>query len=291
MDWRRFPSLGALRAFAALVDTGSFAKAGAMLNVSHAAISQRVRALEDELGVALLRREGRRSVPTPEGARLAAALEAAFGDIRRAVDELTGADASRALQISTTPAFAMSWLMPRLSEFRHDHPDAELMLNPTSDLVELTPGGIDVAIRYGTGHWRGLDAELLLPTTYVLVAAPSLLMGRRVTEPRDILGLPWLQEIGTSEMSTWLRDRGVIAPKKEDVTHLPGHLILEGLRSGDGVSVTARVLLERDLAEGRLVVLFEDALPDLGYYLVTRPGVMRKPLKEFVVWLRQHARG
>ena len=112
LDWHSLPSLGALRAFAALAETGSFARAGAALNVSHAAVSQRVRALEETLGVALLDRQGRSAVLTPEGLQLAAALDAAFQDIRRAVDDLTDIDASRPLQITTTPAFAVSWLMP-----------------------------------------------------------------------------------------------------------------------------------------------------------------------------------
>ena len=131
MDWRSLPSLSALRAFAALAETGSFTRAGAALNVSHAAISQQVRALEERLGVALLPRDGRRGVLTPAGERLAAALEAGFGGIARAVDELTGADADRPLHVSTTPAFAANWLMPRLASFRHEHPEVELMLNPT----------------------------------------------------------------------------------------------------------------------------------------------------------------
>jgi LysR family glycine cleavage system transcriptional activator len=123
-----------------------------------------------------------------------------------------------------------------------------------------------------------------------MVGAPSLLGERRISEPRDLLDLPWLQELGTSEMSAWFRDRGVVTPKKESITHLPGHLVLEGLRNGDGVSVTARALVEGELENDRLVVLFEDALPGLGYFIVTRPGVMRPPLKAFVNWLRRHAR-
>jgi LysR family transcriptional regulator, glycine cleavage system transcriptional activator len=289
MDWRTLPPLAALRAFAALAATGSFTRAGAALNVSHAAVSQQVRALEDRLGVSLVARHGRRGALTAEGERLAAALETAFEAIGRAVDELTGGDASRPLHVSTTPAFATGWLMPRISAFRHEHPEVELMLNPTAETVELTPGGIDVAIRYGNGAWRGLDADLLLPTTYVLVAAPSLIAGRRIAEPRDILDLPWLQELGTNEMSAWLRERGVVTPKKENITHMPGHLVHEGLRNGDGVSATSRVLVERELADGQLVVLFEEAPPDLGYYIVTRPGVQRPPLKTFLAWLKRHA--
>ena len=113
---------------------------------------------------------------TPEGAQLAAALDAAFSDIRRAVDELTGGDATRPLQITSTPAFTSSWLMPRLSEFRHEHPAIQLMLNPTTELVELKPGGIDVAIRYGSGDWRGLAGRA--------AGADHLRPGRRAVAPR-----------------------------------------------------------------------------------------------------------
>ncbi|HVL21483.1 MAG TPA: LysR family transcriptional regulator, partial [Amaricoccus sp.] len=153
MHWQSLPSLSALRAFAALAEAGSFSRAGAALNVSHAAISQQVRALEERLGVLLVVRGGPRGRLTPEGLRLAQALAAAFADIAQAVDEVTGADAGRPLQVTTTSAFASNWLMPRLSEFRHLHPEVELMLNPTSQLIELAPGGVDVAIRFGTGTW------------------------------------------------------------------------------------------------------------------------------------------
>jgi LysR family glycine cleavage system transcriptional activator len=90
-------------------------------------------------------------------------------------------------------------------------------------------------------------------------------------------------------MSEWLRGRGVIAPRKENIAHLPGHLVLEALRNGDGVTVVSRALIAEEIADGRLVVLFEDEMPDFGYFIVTRPGVLRPPLKAFVAWLRRHA--
>ena len=289
MAWRSLPPLSALRAFAALAEAGSFTKAGQALNVSHAAVSQQVRALEERLGVPLLPRDGRRGALTAEGERLAAALQTGFGGIARAVDELTGGDALRPLQITTTPAFAANWLMPRLASFRHEHPEVELMLNPTVQAVELSPGGVDLAIRYGTGDWRGLDTELLVATTFVLVGAPSLIDARRIDDLRDVVDLPWLQELGTNEMSAWLRDHGVIAERRPNVIHLPGHLVLEAVRSGDGVSLSTRVNVERDIAAGRLLVLFEDAEPGVGYYIVTRPGVQRPALRTFVAWLRRQA--
>jgi LysR family glycine cleavage system transcriptional activator len=289
MDWRSLPPLSALRAFAALAETGSFTRAGAALNVSHAAVSQQVRALEQRLGVALLPHDGRRGVLTAEGERLAAALEAGFGGIARAIDELTGADAHRPLHVSTTPAFAANWLMPRLASFRQEHPEVELMLNPTPYNVELAAGGVDVAIRYGDGPWRGLDSELLIPTTIALVGAPSLVGGRRIEDVRDILDLPWLQELGTNEISAWLRDHGITTERKANVVHLPGHLVLEAVRNGEGFALSTRVNVERDLAAGRVVVLQEETAPGRGYHIVTRPGVQRPPLKAFVGWLRRQA--
>lgn len=288
MHWRSMPPLSALRAFAALAEAGSFTRAGEALNVSHAAISQQVRSLENRIGVPLILRD-RRGTLTPEGERLAAATQAAFLALERAIEEVTGGDAARPLQVTTTSAFAISWLMPRLPEFRLEHPEVELMVNPTATNIDPAPGGVDLAIRFGRGPWRGLASEMLVQTSMVVVAAPSLIAGRPVSEPRDLLGLPWFQELGTNEMSNWMRDHGVVGPRADTLTHLPGHLVLEALRGGEGVSLSTRVNVERDIEAGRLVVLFEEDDPGLGYHLVMRSGVLRPPLKAFVAWLRRHA--
>jgi LysR family transcriptional regulator, glycine cleavage system transcriptional activator len=290
MIWRDIPSLSALRAFCAFADSLSFSRAGQALNVSHAAISQHVRALEDHLGVLLVTRNGRRSTLTPEGLRLAQALEASFSVIHAAIEELRGSDSTRPLQVSLTPAFGVRWLMPRIGEFRHRHPEIELMLNPTPELVELKPGGVDVAIRYGRGHWAGLQTEMLLSTSIVIVAARNLVGERAIREPGDILDLPWLQEYGTNEMTLWLQTHGVLSPKIENLTHLPGYMVLEGLMNGEGVSAMARALVEPEIDSGRLLVLFEDTDMESGYHIVTRPGVLRPAAKAFVSWLRQQAR-
>ncbi|RXV70314.1 LysR family transcriptional regulator [Roseovarius sp. A46] len=289
MDWHTLPSLTALRAFAALAETGSTAAAGARLNVSHAAVSQQVRQLEAHLGVALVDRSGRQSRLTAEGRDLADALSLGFGAIARAVEALTGADAERPLQISTTPSFAAHWLMPCLSEFRQAHPQIDLMIDPTPRIVELEPGGIDIAVRYGTGHWPGLEAELLFRSPIVAVAAPHLVEDKRIECPADLADLPWLQEFGTNEASDWLRRRGVVKERAAGLVQVPGNLLLDGLRNGQGVAVTVREWVRQDITSGRLRLLFEDQ-EEAGYHVVTRPGVLRPPAKAFVTWLRRQAR-
>ena len=290
MEWRELPPLASLRAFAAFVDTGSVVAAGQALSVSHAAVSQQLRALEQHLGVSLFDRSGRAMKLTGDGDILAQACADGFASIARAVALVTGAEAARPLHISPTPSFAAAWLMPRLSEFRAKHPGIYLVLNPTSDIVTLTPGGVDVSIRYGIGGWDGLDSALLVPTSMVVVAAPDLVAGHDVSDLTRLGALPWLEEIGTTESSRWLAQRGAADMPRGPVTQVPGNLMLDGARDGQGVAVTVRTFVKADIAAGRLVVLHEDTTEGAGYHLVTRPGIQRPALRDFIRWIRKAAR-
>ncbi|MBV0910861.1 LysR family transcriptional regulator [Anianabacter salinae] len=287
MALKDLPPLSSLRAFAALAETRSMTEAGASLNVSHAAISQQVRALEAHLGLKLVIRDGRGIALTAQGARLAETVRDAFHGIGAEIDAMTGADADRPLQITTTPMFAASWLMPRLSDFRERHPEIDLMLNPSAQLVPLDPGGIDLAVRYGSGPWPGLRSELLLRSHFVIVASRKLVGDRQIDDPGELVGMPWLQEYGTNEVTDWLRRHGVTVRLMRGLTQLPGNLLLDALRAGNGVAATTRAFVETDIASGDVVVLFEDEDPTSGYHIVTRPGVLRPSAKAFAAWLRR----
>lgn len=287
-DWLSLPPLSALRAFAAFAETGSAVRAGAQLNVSHAAVSQQIRALETHTGLSLVDRSGRNLALTAEGRQLADALTEGFGTISRTLQALTGADAARPLQVSTTQVFATTWLMPRLPDFQQRHPGIDLMINPSVELCDPAPGGIDVALRFGDGDWPGLAAELLVPTNIVVTAAPALVGDCDVTEPADLLQFPWLQELGTSESMDWLRKHGVTEGRAKSVTHLPGNLMLEGARAGQGVISTTMSAVQADVRAGHLRVLFRDA-GETGYHIVTRPGGLRPPARALVTWLRRQA--
>lgn len=286
MHWTTLPPMAALRAFAAYAETGSVQRAGTALNVSHAAISQQIRNLETHLGLRLLDRSGRAAQLTPEGRHLAEALADGFGTIAARLAELTGADAARALHISTTPSFAGNWLMPRLAEFRARHPEIDIMIDPNPALIDPGPGGIDVAIRFGDGRWPGLEAELLVPTRLAVVAAPALIGDHPAACAEDLLRFPWLQELGTSESTAWLNQQGVTDARTAGLVHLPGSLTLEAARQGQGVLVTAKEWVKDDIAAGRLNLLFQDP-PGKGYHIVTAPGAPRAALRSFLRWLRR----
>lgn len=284
MDWRSLPPLTALRAFLAFHEAGNMAAAGQSLNVSHAAISQQIKSLEAHLGVTLLDRRARKTSLTEEGLQLAQAIERGFGEMLRVVEVLTGGEAARPVQISVTPSFAANWLMPRLADFRTKHPEVSLMIDPSAEVKQLEPGGIDVAIRHGDGHWPGLDVKLIVAAPIVLVAAPHLVPKKNDLRPEDLLDLPWLQELGTHECSSWLRKQGVSSDPAFGISSMPGNLMLEALRLGQGIGVAARPLIAPDIQAGRLQVIFEEP-EGTGYYMVTRPGVQREPLKTFARWM------
>lgn len=288
MEWRNLPSLSALRAFSAFAETRNVVAAGAALGVSHAAISQQLRALEVHLDVALLDRTGRSLALTIAGERLAGALRIGFAGMIEVVEEITGQQETRPLHISTTPTFAASWLMPRLPTFREAYPDIDLMIDPSPLVVNLSGSGIDVAIRYGAGGWPGVEAEMLLQSPMVVVAAPSLVGSKPFEDLKALSDFPWLEEFCTSEATNWFRRFG-LPRTKLGMMQVPGNLMLDGARDGQGVVVTVREFVARDVAAGRLRELHvEDQSAD-GYHIVTRPGVQRKWVKAFTSWLRREA--
>ncbi|WP_439121778.1 LysR family transcriptional regulator [Marivita sp.] len=288
IDWTKLPSLSALRAFCAFVQTGSVIDAGIALNVSHAAISQQLRSLETRLGTPLFDRSSRALELTNEGRDLARALEDGFGRIATGVEALTNSDAQRPLNVGCTPTFASAWLMPRLASFQTEHPGIDMIMTPSPVLTDPSPGAIDVAIRYGTGGWNGLDSEPLTPSPVVVVGAPSLFQGTLPKEPRELIVYPWLEELGTTETTSWLSAQGLENVRVLSRTQVPGNLMIDGARNGNGIAVTTRIAVAEDLAAGRLIAVFEDRL-DAGYHLVTKPGVQRAPLKAFLRWIRREA--
>ncbi len=288
MAWSELPSLNSLRAMATVAETGSYSRAGETLNVSHAAIGQQIRALEARLGVALVVRQGRSIALTAEGKTLARELAAGFAAIHRGVEAVVAADIRRPVQVTMSPAFAASWLMPRLTEFRERHPDIQLMLHSTATIEEPAPGGMDVAIRFCDGAWPGMAIEPLFVPDLVVVAAPSLISGRRRDDMALFTELPWLQELGTNEVAEWMARRGLTATDNVKIIHLPGNLIMEAVRRGDGLTYTPRPFVEADIRAGKLVDLFRES--DVGgFHIVTRPGVLRPPARAFVRWLKRKA--
>lgn len=286
--WKTLPPLAALRAFAAWSETGSMTVAGQRLNVSHAAISQQVRALEHHLGLALVDRSTNPPQLTADGARLADALRAGFAGMARVIAELTGADAGRPLQVTTSPSFAGAWLLPRLAKFRAEYPGTSLMLDPATELRALTAGGIDIAIRYGLGVWPGLESQFLLPTPLAVVAAPDLVAGVGQGDLAALTRLPWIEQPGTDDRGALFGSHGLTV-EGGGMVSLPGNMMIEAARGGQGIAIISRLLVQADLEAGRLRLLHQID-NGKGYWLVHRPGPLRPEARNFSRWILKETR-
>ena len=284
MDWRRLPSLSALRAFEAAARTGSLSRAGAELNVTHAAISQHVRTVEREVGASLLDRGPRGVVPTPAGAALAEGLGEGFGRLLSAVEATRRESGDRPLRIATTPTLAENWLMPRLGGFWAAHPGVATALLPGSRIADLSRGEADLAIRYGGGDWPGLEAERLLPADFVVVASPAL-----ACEDPDPARCCWYLEDYRTEQRAWAEARGLIDAGTCLHLEATNALTLAAVRAGHGLSAQTLPNVASEIAEGRLVALRRLEEPGLGYFLVRAPGPAHPHAEAFAGWLRAEA--
>ncbi|OIQ73850.1 glycine cleavage system transcriptional activator [mine drainage metagenome] len=132
---------------------------------------------------------------------------------------------------------------------------------------------------------------MVVPSRVVVVAAPKLVGTGPIQSVAELADYPWLQEIGTNEATRYLEQNGVTKGIRKGLISLPGNLMIDAARDGQGVATLARAFIEADIAAGRLRVLFADD-ERAGYFLVTPEGVLRPAAKAFAQWvMRQAAAG
>ncbi len=286
IDWHRMPTLAALRAFEATARCGGFSAAARQLNVTHAAVAQQVRALEDEIGMRLVWRDGRVLRLTPEGEKLGQALNSGFVAMQDGLSALTDEVRQKPLTVTLPPAFAAEWLMPRLARFWKRHPDISLSLLPDRQVVDLRHSGAAMGIRFGDGNWPGVQAVFLTPAPQVVVGAPELLAGRAHLTLAEMAALPWVREQDWPEQMDWLKSIG-LHPAKLRFTEFPNEeLALSAVREGLGLHLESAALVEEDIASGRLVQICELSHESLGYYAVFPPGPISTAAQAFTTWLK-----
>jgi LysR family transcriptional regulator, glycine cleavage system transcriptional activator len=287
-DWRSLPSLTALRAFAATAELRNFSQAARALNVTHAAVAQQVRALEEQLGRPLVQREGRGVSLTADGEQLAEALGEGFGAMQRGLEALRVGEADRPVRISLTASFAAQWLMPRLKDFWQKHPDVGLSLHPDSKVVDLHRERMDLAIRYGNGEWPGVEAEYLTSARLVIAGAPSLI-GAHDPTVAEMAGMDWVLSRNWAEQEAYLRQLGLDPMTLSSTDINSEELALAAARQGLGLVVESVALIEADVAEGRLRIVHESREKLPAYFIVTLPGPKRAAARAFLKWLKSQS--
>jgi LysR family glycine cleavage system transcriptional activator len=293
------PPLSALRAFEATARLRSFGKAAAELNVTPAAISHQIHALEEDLGIRLFHRLNRAIELTASARVLLPGLSDAFAGIHASVRRLRAHNDTGTLTVTASPSIAAKWLVLRLHRFQERHPEIDVRISTSDDVVDLTRGDFDLAIRYGTGRYPGLAVELLMQNEVFPACSPQLLEnGPPLRTPEDLRHHALIHDQAVDRdplaptWAMWLKAAGVAGvPASAGLTFSVGYMALDAAIAGHGVVLAYSTIAAADLAAGRLVRLFSLALPDLfAYYVVTAPGALERPkVRAFRDWLRQEA--
>ena len=201
-----------------------------------------------------------------------------------------------AVTVSMISSFATKWLLPRLGAFLERNPDIEVDVKASIELTDFNKDEVDLAIRYGGGDYPGLNVQLLLEDRMFPVCSPELLMRYGQRNPlRVFKEAPLLHDVSVDRdpavpsWKMWLKASGL-----EDVDWRKGPrfnqtaLALDAALAGLGIALAPAVLVQTDLAAGRLVKLAHDAWKgDFAYYLVHAIDKAELPaLQRFKTWLR-----
>jgi LysR family glycine cleavage system transcriptional activator len=295
-------NLNALRAFEAAARHLSYVAAGDELNVTPAAIGQLVRGLEETLGIELFHRSqaGPSRLVLTEAARTALPdLQSGFDRLSAAVERMRAGRSRVAVTVTVPPAFADKWLLARVERFRANCPEYDLRIDTNGRLVDFTAERVDVGIRYGGGRWAGLEATFLLRDAFFPVCSPALLTGKHpLKSVTDLKHHALIHDMSMSFESSfptwraWLRKAGFTDFDCDRGLQInDSAAVFQAAIAGNGVALGRTTLVAKDLAEGRLVRPFGEALPhDFAYYIIHKEENSAKPaIIAFKEWLLAEA--
>jgi LysR family glycine cleavage system transcriptional activator len=288
MDLRQLPALNAIRAFEAAARHENFSRAADELYVTHGAVSHQVRALEEELGVQLFARNGKRLCLTDAGMRYAQQIRTALMVIADATREVRASDRGRRLVVSMLSSFAARFITPRIGTFIERHPEIDVELQSTNSLTDFARDDVDLAIRFGSGTYPGLHVEPLFEEVFFPACSPTLNGGKLPKTPADLvhynllrsddeLWRPWFDAAGLDTLTE---------PKRGILYQDSSNLLLAAI-DGQGIALVRRSLAVHDLLDGRLVRLFDiDGQSPWHYFFVCPPPLVNTPrVQAFRTWI------
>ena len=267
------------QAFATVVETGGFARAGERLGVSKSIVSRRVANLEQRLGARLLIRGARGATPTDIGIDYHQRLAAIFGDLEAAHEAVAAATSEIAgtIRIAGPLSFGVEHLAPALAAFLQLHPRVDLELSLDDRRVDLLTEPFDVAVRIGKLPDSSLIARKLAPVRAVPVASPAYLAARGTPlRPSDLAGHDVMFYTNTAPTTEWRFRRGDVVESARVTGKIRannGEALREMARAGLGIALLPTFIITHGMSDGSLVPLLMDWSPEeAGLNAVMPPG-------------------
>jgi DNA-binding transcriptional LysR family regulator len=289
--------LDLLRTFEAAARHLSFTRTGDELHLTQSAVSRQVQQLEESLGAALFERRHRALVLTEAGRIMQRAVEDSLERLRDAAARVRSAAARQQVTLTCTPGFASFWLIPRLARFTAAHPDVDVRISATLDLVDLGRGNVDLAVRFvpsARGEGRMLFEEEVQP-----LCAPQLLRDpqRPLRSPADLeqhtlLTVEMHDAPATVDWEPWLQLMGLSAvPMAHTLRFTQYGEAVAAAVAGHGVVIGRLPLLADLLRSRKLVAPFRTpAASRRGYFVTLAPAAAHNPqARAFADWLLAEA--
>jgi LysR family glycine cleavage system transcriptional activator len=199
-------------------------------------------------------------VPTPSGLRLQAGVRSAFAELGAAFGSIHTRRSDAEITVSLLPVMAARWLVPRLPRFKARYPGINLHIKSGQSLANFKSDGVDIAIRFGTGEWKGLRAIKLLDEELFPVCSPSLNGGRLPRDPASILTQPLLIDRNVS-WRAWFNSAGLnLDHDIKGTSFTDSNALMEAAVTGQGIALGRLSFTRSDLLAGKLVRLSEHSL-------------------------------
>jgi LysR family glycine cleavage system transcriptional activator len=289
---RLLPPLNALRAFEAAGRLGSFTKAAEELNVSHSAISRHVRGLEERLNVHLFRTQNTGVALTDQGRAYLTQITPAFDTIAQATEALS-VPPKGTVTLTTENTVAQKWLIPRLASLKARHPEVDLKLSVTTQVMDIEAHDFDIGVRYlRTQPDEG--CHLLFQSAVRAYAAPGFApMCNGKLDLGALASGPLIEEATFGLWPDWFKQAGLDEVPDLDLPHPLGALLaIQSAVAGLGAVLMDKNLCEPETNSGALVELANFEIPFGGYYLaVNKRAGRRKAVRAVCQWLLDECTG
>ncbi|WP_457968726.1 LysR family transcriptional regulator [Pseudomonas sp. R4-84] len=291
---RKIPSTAALVSFEAAARHESFTKAAQELSLTQGAICRQVASLEEFLSVELFRRSRRGVKLTEAGLSYSRRIAMQLDAVERDTLSVMGHTGANVIELAVVPTFGTQWLLPRLKDFQKQHPEVTVNLTNRTRPFLFADTDFDAAIYFGDADWSGTESHKLMGENPMPVCSPALLGNRKALTPEAIAELPLLQQ--TTRPYAWRQwfssqelniARDLTGPRYELFS-----MLAQAAMHDMGIALIPPFLIQRELAEGRLVIANRNALSSIkAYYLmIPERKVKSASLQAFRDWLVNQAK-
>lgn len=289
----RLPPLPSLRQFEAAARHESFTKAAEELGQTASAVSHAIDSLEKWLGAALFKRNARGVTLTPAGHYFLPYVSEGLSMIALGAQRLPGRRTERHVVLSVAPTFAQRFLIPRLPQFRKEHPGIKLSIDTSHRQMFFPLDGADMSIRVGKGAWPDAQSELLFREQLVPVASRQYLESVKKKGVIDWSAVTLLRLSSVEQdWNAWIESSGVDINVNDELHFDTIQLVCEAASASLGIAIGRLPLIFPELESRRLLAAVEPPVEiETGYWLVSPLGQeTRTAVKAFRKWLLEEAK-